>query len=59
LAEPSGPQFDYAEENPQNHRSGFAVLTIKDGKLLWPELVHKWDEGKIEFRGEVIDVFAF
>jgi hypothetical protein len=56
LAEINGPQFDYAEENPQNHRSGFAVLTFKDGQLLWPELVHKWAEGQIEFRGEVIDV---
>lgn len=56
LAEPYGPQFDYSEGNPLNHRSGFAVLTIKDGKLLWPELVHKWAHGQIEFRGEVIDV---
>jgi len=56
LAETDGPQFDYSEENPQNHRSGFAVLTIKDGELLWPELVHKWKDGQVEFRGEVIDV---
>jgi hypothetical protein len=56
LAEPYGPQFEYGEGNPLNHRSGFAVLTIKDGKLLWPEVVHKWEDGKIEFRGEVIDV---
>jgi Calcineurin-like phosphoesterase len=56
LAEVDGPQFDYSEENPQNHRSGFAVLSLNDGKLLWPELVHKWDHGKVEFRGEVIDV---
>jgi len=56
LAEPYGPQFDYSEGSPLNHRSGFAVLTIKDGKLLWPELVHKWDDGQIEFRGEVINV---
>jgi hypothetical protein len=56
LAEPYGPQFDYAEGNPLNHRSGFAVLTFKDGQLLWPELVHKWADGQIEFRGEVIDV---
>jgi len=27
--------------------------------LLWPELVHKFDEDQIEFRGEVIDVGAF
>ena len=56
LAEPYGPQFYYAEGNPLNHRSGFAVLTFKDGQLLWPELVHKWADGQIEFRGEVIDV---
>jgi metallophosphoesterase superfamily enzyme len=56
LAEPYGPQFDYAEGNPLNHRSGFAVLTFKDGELLWPELVHKWTDGQVEFRGEVIDV---
>jgi hypothetical protein len=56
LAETDGPQFDYAEENPQNHRSGFAVLTLKDGELLWPELVHKWKSGQVEFRGQVIDV---
>lgn len=57
LADPTGPQFvNYQEDSPVNHRSGFAILTFKDGKLLWPELVHKWAEGQIEFRGQVIDV---
>ena len=56
LAEPYGPQFDYGEGNPLNHRSGFAVLTFKGGKLLWPELVHKWDENQVEFRGQIINV---
>jgi hypothetical protein len=56
LAEPYGPQFSYGEDNPLNHRSGFAILTFKDGKLLWPELVHKWDEGQVEFRGQIINV---
>ena len=56
LAEPDGPQFTYAELNPSNHRSGFAVLTFFNGQLLWPELVHKFAEGLVEFRGEVIDV---
>lgn len=57
LAEPGGPQFmNYLEDSPTNWRSGFAVLTFHDGKLLWPELVHKWEEGKIEFRGKVYDV---
>jgi hypothetical protein len=59
LAETDGPQFTYAELNPSNHRSGFAVLNFFNGKLLWPELVHKFDEDLIEFRGEVIDVGAF
>lgn len=59
LAEPDGPQFTYGELNPTNHRSGFAVLSFFNGKLLWPELVHKFEEGHIEFRGEVIDVSAF
>lgn len=60
LAEIHGPQFeDYLEASPVNWRSGFAVLTIKDGKLLWPELVHKWDDSHIEFRGQIIDVSGF
>jgi len=59
LAETDGPQFTYAEINPNNHRSGFAVLNFFNGKLLWPELVHKFDEDHVEFRGEVIDVSAF
>ena len=59
LAETDGPQFTYAELNPSNHRSGFAVLNFFNGQLLWPELVHKFDEDQIQFRGEVIDVGAF
>ena len=57
LAEPGGPQFmNYLEDSPTNWRSGFAVLTFHEGKLLWPELVHKWSENQIEFRGKVYDV---
>ena len=59
LAETDGPQFNYAEINPNNHRSGFAVLNFFNGQLLWPELVHKFDEDMVQFRGEVIDVGAF
>lgn len=59
LAETDGPQFTYGELNPSNHRSGFAILNFFNGKLLWPEVVHKFDEDQIEFRGEVIDVGAF
>ena len=54
LADPNGPQFvHYSEDNPKNHRSGFAVLTFKNGQLLWPEVVHVFDENHVEFRGEV------
>jgi UDP-2,3-diacylglucosamine pyrophosphatase LpxH len=53
LANPHGPQFDYAENNPSPHTSGFAVLTFKDGMLLPPELVEVIDE-KAYFRGECI-----
>jgi len=58
LAETDGPQFiNYLEDSPTNWRSGFAVLTFHEGKLLWPELVHKWgDKGQVEFRGKVYDV---
>jgi hypothetical protein len=57
LAEPYGPQFeDYTEQGPLNWRSGFAVLTFADGKLLLPELVTTHGQDSIEFRGRVIAV---
>ena len=59
LAETDGPQFTYAELNPSNHRSGFAILSFFNGELLWPEIVAKHSEDMVQFRGEVIDVGAF
>lgn len=56
LAESDGDMFDYAEDNAKNWRAGFCVLTIKDGKLLMPELVQVWDEDHIQFRGELVKV---
>jgi hypothetical protein len=57
LADPEGPQFrDYTEDNPLNWRSGFAVLTFKDGQMLWPELAHRFSDNVLEFRGKLIDV---
>lgn len=57
LADPYGPQFsDYTEVNPVAWRSGFIVLTFKDGRLLWPEVVHVIEEGLLEFRGQIIKV---
>lgn len=57
LADPNGPQFlDYSEDNPKNHRSGFAVLTFVNSELLQPELVLVWDKNTVQFRGELISV---
>jgi hypothetical protein len=53
LANPHGPQMDYAENNPSPHTSGFAVLTFKDGMLLPPELVEVINE-KAYFRGQCV-----
>lgn len=53
LANPHGPQFDYAENNPSPHTSGFAVLTFRNGILLPPELCEVIDE-KAYFRGECV-----
>jgi len=32
------------------------VMTWRDGRLLWPEVVSVLSEGKVEFRGEVLEV---
>ncbi len=44
---------DYTEDNPKNWISGFAVLTFRDGRLMYPELVTKWDEEHVQFRGQL------
>jgi len=57
MADPYGPQFfNYTELNPLNWRSGFVVLTLVKGRLLWPEIVHVIGPNEVEFRGEVIRV---
>ena len=50
--------FTYSEDSPKNHRSGFAVLTFHEGKLMPPELCEVIDEeeGLVYFRGQVISV---
>ena len=58
LADVWGDQFAYTEDSTRNHRSGFAVLTFYEGKLMPPELVEvvSEDAGLVYFRGEVIKV---
>lgn len=56
MANLDDPAFEYAEDNPRNWRSGFAVLTFWNGKLMPPELVEVISEGLVYFRGQVIEV---
>jgi hypothetical protein len=58
LADVWGDQFSYTEDGTRNHRSGFAVLTFHEGKLMPPELCEVIDEeeGLVYFRGVVIKV---
>jgi hypothetical protein len=51
LAEPTGDQFVYVEENPVNWCAGFCVLTFENGKLLPPELCEVIN-GVAYFRGQ-------
>lgn len=45
---------NYTEDNPLNWRSGFCVLSFRDGILMYPELVSVWSENEVQFRGEII-----
>lgn len=57
LADPDGQQFiHYTEDGPKNWRSGFAVLTFKNGRLLPPEVVTVLEEGLVAFRGKAYEV---
>jgi hypothetical protein len=57
MAEPFGPQFtDYTEDNARTWRSGFVVLTIRDGRLMQPETVAVVGEDHVDFRGQLIKV---
>jgi predicted phosphodiesterase len=58
LADVWGQQFAYTEDGTRNHRSGFAVLTYHNGKLMPPELCEVIDEeaGLAFFRGKIVKV---
>jgi hypothetical protein len=43
--------FAYTEDSALDWRSGFAVLTYRDGVLMPPELVTKMDSKTVWFRG--------
>lgn len=53
LGDTDGPQMSYGEDNPANHCSGFAVLTIVDGRLIHPEFCAV-QKGRAFFRGKQV-----
>lgn len=53
FADVEGPQFRYVKGRTKNWRSGFAVLTFRNGRLLPPELV-EIVRGVAYFRGEAV-----
>ena len=57
MMDPYGPQaYQYCELSPVNWRSGFVLLTIQGGRLLWPEVIHVCGPNEIEFRGKAWSV---
>ena len=54
LAEIDGDHMHYGEDNPMNHCSGFAVLTIVDHELIYPEFCSVHNE-RAFFRGKLIE----
>lgn len=58
MAALGGDKWEYLEDTSVNWRSGFAVLTFRNGQLMPPELVQviDEDEGLAFFRGEVFKV---
>jgi len=58
LAPIYGDGFSYMEDSPRNWRSGGAILTFHDSKLMPPELFEVIDEDAdlVYFRGEVLKV---
>lgn len=54
---PRDPQFvNYLEGKLSNWQSAMAVLTYRNGMLLYPELVLRVDDDTVQFRGELIKV---
>jgi len=56
MANIDDPAFFYVEDSPVNWRSGLAVLTFYNGKLMPPELCEVISEGFVYFRGQVIEI---
>lgn len=54
---PLDPQFvHYLEADEPNWEPSFVVLTFRDGRLMTPEHIWKWDDEHVEFRGDLVRV---
>jgi predicted phosphodiesterase len=53
LSDTEGDHMSYGEDSPKNHCSGFAVLTIVNGRLIQPEFCAVLD-GVAYFRGKPV-----
>jgi hypothetical protein len=51
-----GQFVNYMEAAEPNWHPAFVVLTFRNGRLLWPELVTKHDDTSVEWRGTVVTV---
>lgn len=57
MADPNARAFlGYTEDSPKNWREAFGVFTFRDHKMMQPELVLKWDDDTVQFRGELVAV---
>jgi UDP-2,3-diacylglucosamine pyrophosphatase LpxH len=56
VADKDHKAFGYTEDSALDWRSGFALLTYKDGVLMPPELITKMDAKTVWFRGRLIRV---
>ena len=54
VADKDHKAFAYTEDAALDWRSGFALLTYKDGVLMPPELITKMSENTVWFRGNLI-----
>ena len=53
IADPNHKAFlDYTEDNARDWRDGFCVLTFKDRVLIYPELVTRFSDNEVQWRGQ-------
>lgn len=56
IADKNHKAFAYHEDSPTDWRSGFGLLTYRDGRLMPPEIITKWSSDSVVFRGEIMRV---